>query len=290
MPQHQGERDPGDRRWVDRIPDKVDAADAMRVGECLGQPELGDEGVLEQDITKRSAGALALLDRFLDVGDVRPAAGKRIKQWAVRLVHPAPIHASDCALTVNARARMCDERAMSPLGSSGRHPPRSATSRESSDTRFISIKREVGDGRTESGAYLAPDSADFRRGRCIVVGVTGGNGQRSRKADHLPLLLPMVANAGRAQRPNVGFVRPERGRPDPKVRGWSGSCDTRPTGSWDNRPTSSWERTLLTHVIDSTQWRLTAKRTHHKCGAAGFPRRLRVVNCSAHCMSLLSSR
>jgi len=34
---------------------------------------------------------------------------------------------------------MRDERAMSPLGSSGRHPPQSATSRESSDPRFVSV-------------------------------------------------------------------------------------------------------------------------------------------------------
>ena len=87
MPQYHRERDPGRGGGLDGVANEAHAGEAVRVGQCPGQTELGDERPLEQDFAERTPSAFSSHDGLLDVGSVDAAARERVKQWAVDLVH-----------------------------------------------------------------------------------------------------------------------------------------------------------------------------------------------------------
>ncbi|MFG2040977.1 hypothetical protein [Dactylosporangium sp. NPDC048998] len=77
--EHQGHRDLGDGGRVDGVTDEVEGGDAVRVGRRGGQLLLGDDVVVDEHGSDRSAGALGLLGRPVDGLCVCPALFQRVQ-------------------------------------------------------------------------------------------------------------------------------------------------------------------------------------------------------------------
>ena len=101
--QDERQRDRGRGRGIDREADQVDAADAVDVAGGLGQLDLGDDAVVDQDVADRAAGALGLVGGALQRDRVGAPTRQRVEQWAIHLIHAG--HLELCLLKLGQHYR-----------------------------------------------------------------------------------------------------------------------------------------------------------------------------------------